>query len=56
VCLKKRGDRVEAGDVLAEVHAQAEAQVEAAAADVLAAYELTDEQPKTGGVILDTLA
>jgi pyrimidine-nucleoside phosphorylase len=56
VCLKKRGDRVEAGDVLAEVHAQAEAQVEAAAADVLAAYELTDEQPKTGGVILETLA
>jgi pyrimidine-nucleoside phosphorylase len=56
VCLKKRGDRVEAGEVLAEVHAQTEAGADAAAADALAAYELTDEPPKTGGVILETLA
>ena len=56
VCRKKRGDRVEAGEVLAEIHAQTEAGAEAAAADVLAAYELADEQPKMGGVILETLA
>jgi pyrimidine-nucleoside phosphorylase len=55
VCMKKRGDRAEAGEALAEVHAQAEADAQTAAADVLAAYELTDEQPTTGGVILDTL-
>jgi len=55
VCLKKRGDQAEAGETLAEVHAQAEGDAETAAADVLAAYELTDEQPTTGGVILDTL-
>jgi len=55
VCLKKRGDQAEAGETLAEVHAQAEGDAETAAADVLAAYELTDKQPTTGGVILDTL-
>jgi pyrimidine-nucleoside phosphorylase len=56
VCLHKRGDRVAAGDALAEIHAQDEASANAAAADVLAAYELTDDQPRTGGVILETLA
>jgi pyrimidine-nucleoside phosphorylase len=55
VCLRKRGDRVEAGDVLAEIHASDEASAGAAAADVLAAYELVDEAPPTHGVILDTL-
>jgi pyrimidine-nucleoside phosphorylase len=56
VCLKKRGDGVEAGDVLAEIHAQDEASAQAVAAEILAAYELTDEEPETRGVILDTLA
>jgi pyrimidine-nucleoside phosphorylase len=55
VCLKKRGDRVEAGDVLAEIHARDEAAAQGAAADVLAAYELSEEQPRTVGIILDTL-
>jgi pyrimidine-nucleoside phosphorylase len=55
VCLKKRGDSVEADDVLAEIHAQDEASAQTAAAEALAAYELTDEEPRTGGVILDTL-
>jgi pyrimidine-nucleoside phosphorylase len=56
LCLAKRGDRVAAGDVLAEIHARDEAAADAAAADVLAAYELVDEAPLTHGVILDTLA
>jgi pyrimidine-nucleoside phosphorylase len=56
LCLRKRGDRVAAGDALAEIHAQDEAAAAAAAQDVLAAYELADEEPRTGGVILDTLA
>jgi pyrimidine-nucleoside phosphorylase len=55
VCHRKRADRVAAGDVLAEIHAQTEAAASAAAAEVRAAYELTDEQPRTDGVILDTL-
>jgi pyrimidine-nucleoside phosphorylase len=55
VCLRKRGDRVEAGDVLAEIHAQDEASAQASAADVLAAYDLSDNEPRTAGVILETL-
>jgi pyrimidine-nucleoside phosphorylase len=55
VCLKKRGDAVEAGDILAEIHAQNEASAQASASEVLAAYDLTDEHPKTRGIILDTL-
>jgi pyrimidine-nucleoside phosphorylase len=56
VCLRKRGDHVETGEALAEIHAQDEASASAAAEDVLAAYELADEEPRTGGVILDTVA
>jgi pyrimidine-nucleoside phosphorylase len=56
VCLKKRGDRVEAGETLAEIHARDEAAAQGAAADVLAAYELSEEQPRTVGIILDTLS
>ncbi|HKF15571.1 MAG TPA: thymidine phosphorylase [Gaiellaceae bacterium] len=56
VCLRKRGDWVEAGEVLAEVHARDEASAEAAATDVLAAYELANEAPSMRGVILDTLS
>jgi pyrimidine-nucleoside phosphorylase len=55
VCLRKRGDRITAGDALAEIHASDEAGAQAAAAEVKAAYELTDEAPRAVGVILDTL-
>ncbi|MGH3116844.1 MAG: hypothetical protein ACRDQ2_06960, partial [Gaiellales bacterium] len=55
VCLRKRGDRVSAGDTLAEIHARDEAAVQSAATEVKAAYELTDEEPRAGGIILDTL-
>ena len=43
VCHRKRGHTVEAGDLLAEVHARDEASAAAAARAVLAAYELGDE-------------
>jgi pyrimidine-nucleoside phosphorylase len=56
VCLRKRGDRVTAGDTLAEIHGRDEAAARAAVAEVQAAYELTDEPPRAVGVILDTLA
>jgi pyrimidine-nucleoside phosphorylase len=55
VCLRKRGDRVEAGGVLAEIHAQDEASADESAADVLAAYDLSKDEPATAGVIFDTL-
>jgi pyrimidine-nucleoside phosphorylase len=55
VCVKKRADRVSAGDILAEVHAQDERTAETAAAEVLAAYDIVDEEPPRRGVILDTL-
>jgi pyrimidine-nucleoside phosphorylase len=56
VCHRKRGDRVAAGDLLAEIHARTEAAASAAVAEVRAAYELAEEQPRTSGVILDTLS
>jgi pyrimidine-nucleoside phosphorylase len=55
VCLRKRGDGVKAGGVLAEIHAQDEASADESAADILAAYELSEDEPRAAGVILDTL-
>jgi pyrimidine-nucleoside phosphorylase len=55
VCRRKRGDRVTEGDVLAEVHARDETSAATAATEVLGAYELTDEEPRASGVVLDTL-
>jgi thymidine phosphorylase len=55
VCRAKRGDRVAQGEVLAEIHAQDDVSAEAAVAGVEAAYELADEAPPPGGVILETL-
>jgi pyrimidine-nucleoside phosphorylase len=55
VCQLKRGDRVAEGDVLAVVHASDEASGEAAVAEVRAAYELTEDEPKQVSVILETL-
>jgi pyrimidine-nucleoside phosphorylase len=55
VCLKKRGDRVEEGEPLAEIHARTETAAEEAAADVLRAYELGDDEPRARPIVLDTL-
>jgi pyrimidine-nucleoside phosphorylase len=55
VCAKKRGDPVEAGEPLAELHARDEASADEAAATVLAAYELGDDPPRVRGIVLDTL-
>ncbi|MEX2212284.1 MAG: thymidine phosphorylase [Gaiellaceae bacterium] len=52
VCRAKRGDRVEQGDVLAEVHAREEVPGD----EVAAAYELADEAPAPRAIILETLA
>jgi pyrimidine-nucleoside phosphorylase len=56
VCLKKRGDEVEPGEPLADVHARDEASAIEAADEVLAAYELADEPPPAHGIVLDVVA
>ena len=56
VCHVKRGASVEAGDVLAEVHARDEASGAEAVDAVLAAYELGDEPPRERGILLDVVA
>jgi pyrimidine-nucleoside phosphorylase len=55
VCLRKRGDQVTAGAPLAEIHTRDEAAAGAAVDEVRAAYELSDDEPPSRGVILDTL-
>ena len=55
VCLKKRGDAVEAGEPLAEIHARDEPTADEAATDVLAAYELADEPPRARSIVLETI-
>jgi len=55
VCRKKRGDAVEEGEPLAEIHAADERSAGEAAAEVLRAYELGDEEPRARSIVLDTL-
>ena len=54
-CLAKRGDRVEAGEPLAEVHARDDAAAEVGAAQVRAAYTLADEAPPERPLLLEVL-
>jgi pyrimidine-nucleoside phosphorylase len=56
VCLRKRGDHVEAGDVLAEIHARDETAAGAVLDEVRGAYELVDETPAPRSVVLETLS
>ena len=55
VCRRKRGDSVERGDVLAEVHARDDASAETAAREVAAAYELADAAPPAHSVLLEVI-
>jgi pyrimidine-nucleoside phosphorylase len=55
VCRRKRGDAVRAGEPLAEVHARDEASAEQAVREVAAAYEVADDPPPEGRVVLDVL-
>ena len=52
---RKRGDRVEAGDVLAHVHARDAAVAQQAAAEVLAAYSFGPAAPAARPIVLDVL-
>ncbi len=55
-CLKKRGDAVATGDVLAEVHARDEDSAQQACSEVLAAYTIADEPPSLRPIVLETIA
>jgi pyrimidine-nucleoside phosphorylase len=55
LCLRKRGDEVAAGDVLAEVHARDDASAAEAEAAVLAAYLVGDTAPPERGIVLDVV-
>ena len=56
VCRKKRGDRVEGGEPLAEIHARDERAAERAVAEVRAAYELGEEPPPHRPIVLELIA
>jgi pyrimidine-nucleoside phosphorylase len=55
VCLRKRGDLVERGELLAEIHARDDVAAREAADTVFAAYEFGDEPPLSRPIVLDTL-
>jgi pyrimidine-nucleoside phosphorylase len=55
VCLKKRGDAVEPGEPLAEIHARDERTAAAAAEQVAAAYTIGDEPVPRRPVLLETI-
>ena len=52
---RKRGDRVEAGDVLACIHARSDAAAARAAAEVLAAYSFGAVAPGPRPIVIDVL-
>jgi pyrimidine-nucleoside phosphorylase len=51
----KRGDYVEAGQTLAEVHARTDAEAQLGTREVLAAYEISDVAPAERPVLLDVV-
>ena len=56
VCLRKRGEAVERGEPLVEIHARDDEAADAAAEAVLAAYELGPEPPEPRSIVLEVLA
>ena len=53
VCHRKRGDAVQLGEILAEVHARTDADAAVAADELLAAYELGPEPPEPRPIVLE---
>jgi pyrimidine-nucleoside phosphorylase len=56
VCLAKRGDRVAAGEPLAEIHALTAEDAAEAGRELAAAYRIAEEPPHERPVVLDVLA
>jgi thymidine phosphorylase len=54
-CFAKRGDPVEAGQLLAEIHARDEASAEQAAEQIRPLIEVADESPPPRPIVLETL-
>jgi pyrimidine-nucleoside phosphorylase len=54
-CLKKRGDGVEIGETIAEVHARDDASAARAADQVAAAYAFGDNAPAATPIVLETI-
>jgi pyrimidine-nucleoside phosphorylase len=52
----KRGDRVEAGQMLAEIHARTEDEARVGAGEVLAAYAISDVAPAERPVLLEVVS
>jgi pyrimidine-nucleoside phosphorylase len=55
VCLAKRGDQVEAGQPLAEVHAREENSARRGVAELQACYRIGPEAPEPRPIVLDVL-
>jgi pyrimidine-nucleoside phosphorylase len=55
VCRRKRGDAVEEGTVLAEIHARDETSATSAAREVAAAYQLGDDPGPERSVLLEVI-
>jgi pyrimidine-nucleoside phosphorylase len=56
VCLAKRGDRVGAGQPLAEIHARDESSAQRAAEEVEACYRIGDGKPERRPIVLDVVS
>ena len=56
VCHAKRGDRVDAGQPLAEVHARDEASAARAVEELRRCYRIGDEEPERRPIVLDVLS
>jgi pyrimidine-nucleoside phosphorylase len=56
MCVKKRGDAVEAGETIAEIHAHDETTAARARDEVLAAYTFGDEAPPARPIVLETIS
>jgi pyrimidine-nucleoside phosphorylase len=56
VCLAKRGDRVEAGQPLAEVHARDESSAARAVEELAGCYRIGNEEPEQRPIVLDVLS
>jgi pyrimidine-nucleoside phosphorylase len=55
VCLAKRGDRVEAGEPLAEVHARDDETARRGVDEIAASYRIGGEEPERRPIVLDVL-
>jgi pyrimidine-nucleoside phosphorylase len=54
-CLKKRGDEVEQGEPLAEVHGRTETAADRAVDEMLAAYRIGSERPERVPIVLEVI-